>query len=72
MYALQPVAIKILAEELAAKDKKGQFKVVLWDIIKDNPPDKLEISPITMIPHKYQLFQEILDLSFSLRLKMAK
>ena len=27
------------------------------------------MSPIAMIPHKYQLFQEILDLSFAIRLK---
>ena len=35
---LQPAAAKILEEEVAAKDKKGQCKVVLWDNIKDSPP----------------------------------
>ena len=53
---LQPAAIKILAEEVAAKENKVQRKVVLWDSIKDNPPDKLKISPIAMIPPKSRLF----------------
>ena len=67
MSVLQPVAMKILTEEVTAKDKKGQRKVVLWDSIKENPPDQLKFSPIAMIPHKSQLFREVLDLSFSLR-----
>ena len=54
--ALQPVATKILVEEVTAKDKKGQYKVVLWDNIKYNPPEELKVSPIAMIPHKYYLF----------------
>ena len=49
---LQSVATKLLAEDFAAKDKKFQFKVVLWDNIKDNPPEELKVSPIAMIPHK--------------------
>ena len=34
LSALQPVAMKILAEEVASKDKNVQYKVVLWDNIK--------------------------------------
>ena len=68
---LQPVAMKILTEEVTAKDKKGQRKVVLWDSIKDNPMEELKITPIAIIPHKSQLFREIMDLPFALRLKMA-
>ena len=70
--ALQPAAMKILAGEVAEKEKKGQYKVVLWDSIKENPPEELKMSPIAMIPHKYPLFQAILDLSFALRLKNGK
>ena len=53
--ALQPVAMKILAEDVAAKWKKGKCKVFLWDNIKDNPPEELKVSPIAMIPHKSRL-----------------
>ena len=69
MSALQPVAMKILAEKFAVKDKKGQCKVLLWDSTKDNPSEELKISPIAMIPHKSRLFQAILDLYFALRPK---
>ena len=50
--ALQPVEMKIIAEEVAAKEKKGKCKVFLWDNIKDNPPEELKVSPIAMIPQK--------------------
>ena len=56
MSALQSLEIKILAEEVAAKDKKGQCKVVLWGNIKEKPPEELKVSPISMITHKPQLF----------------
>ena len=46
--------------------------MVLWDNIKDNPPEELKISPIAMIPHKSQLFQAIMDLSFALRFKKGE
>ena len=71
MSALQLVAIKILDEEVVAKEKKVQCRVVLWDNIKYNPPEVLKVSPITMIPHKSRIFQAIMDLSFALRQKMA-
>ena len=50
--ALQPAAMKVLAEEVSEKEKKGQCKLVLWDNIKDNPPEEFKIPPIAMIPHK--------------------
>ena len=53
MSALQSLEIKILAEEVAAKDKKGQCKVVLWGNIKEKPPEELKVSPIAMMHHKY-------------------
>ena len=45
MSALKPVIMKILAEKVAAKENKGQYKVVLWNSIKDNPPDQLNFFP---------------------------
>ena len=40
-----------------------------WDDIKDNPPPKLKISPLALVPRKSRKFRAILDLSFRLRLK---
>ena len=68
---LQSVAMKILVDDVAVKEKKVQCKVFMWDSIKDNPPEELNIFPISMIPHKSQLFRAILDLSFALRFKMV-
>jgi hypothetical protein len=67
--ALDPDAIAQLEGEIADKVKAGQCKVVLWDEIKDNPPEQLKISPLAMIPHKSRAFRAILDLSFRLRLQ---
>ena len=54
--AMVPDAMKQLAEEVEAKAKKDQCRVVLWDSIKDDPPEELKISPIAMIPHKSRLY----------------
>lgn len=67
--ALDPAAIEQLETEIAEKVKVGQCKVILWDDIKDNPPEQLKISPLAMVPHKSCAFRAILDLSFRLRLK---
>ena len=56
--ALQPVATKILVEEVAAKENKVQFKVILWDTIKENQPEDLNPPLISMIPHNYRLFEQ--------------
>lgn len=52
----------------AAIDKARQAKLVDWLDIKDNPPIQLKISPISMIPHKLQKYQTILDLTFPLHM----
>ncbi len=57
------------AEESVAKVKAGQAKLVLWEVIKDDPPPQLKILPIAATPHKSKAFWSILDLSFHLRLK---
>ncbi len=46
----------------------GQAQTVLWDNIKNNPPQQLKISPIAAIPHKSKAFRSILDLSFLIAL----
>jgi hypothetical protein len=67
--AMDPAAIAQLEGEIADKVKEGQCKVVLWNDIKDDPPEQLKISPLAMIPHKSRAFRAILDLSFRLRLE---
>jgi hypothetical protein len=52
--ALDPEAIKQLQMEMeiAEKERIGQCKVVLWEGIKDNPPEQLKVTPLAMILHK--------------------
>ena len=67
--ALAPDAIDQLQAEVAEKVHCGQARIIEWNVIKDNPPPELKISPISMIPHKSRKYRTILNLSFSLRLK---
>jgi len=57
-----------LHQEALDKVAQGEAEIIKWDDIKDAPLPNLKISPLTAIPHKSQLFQAILDLSFQLRL----
>jgi hypothetical protein len=58
--------------ETAEKVKHGYARIVKWNTIKNNVPEKLKISPIAMIPHKTRKFRAILDLSFNLYHKGKK
>ena len=66
--ARMPDAIEAYQEEIQEKISSGQARVVLWDDIKDNPPEQLKISPLAMIPHKSRKFRAILNLSFDLKM----
>ncbi len=52
--ALTPEAIEHFAEEIRAKVRTNQARVVEWDSIKDNPLAELKILPIAAIPHKFK------------------
>lgn len=67
--ALDPDAISQLREEVAAKVKANQARIVDWNDIKHDPPPQLKVSPISMVPHKSRRFRTILDLSFAIRLE---
>jgi hypothetical protein len=67
--ALHPDAISQLHEEVAAKVRAKQARIVYWDDIKHNPPPQLKVSPISMVPHKSRRYRTILDLSFAICLK---
>jgi hypothetical protein len=66
--ALSPDVIVHFAAEADKKVQTNQARLVLWDIIKDNPPKELKISPIAAIPYKLKAFHSILDLLFHLHL----
>jgi hypothetical protein len=67
--SLSPKAIAHFKAKSKEKVMAGQAQIIVWDDIKDNPPPKLKVSPITAIPHKSKDFQSILDLLFWLRLR---
>ncbi len=69
--AMSANAITHFGAEVAEKVKSGQAKLVAWESIKDNPPTKLKISPITVISHKSKQFRSTLDLSFHLQLEQG-
>jgi hypothetical protein len=58
--ALDPAAIQQLKAEIEDKVRVGQCRVLLWDEIKEDPPEQLKISPLAMIPHKSGGFRAIL------------
>lgn len=41
-----------------------------WDTIKANPPEQLKVSPVAMAPHKSCPYWAILDLTFSIYLRL--
>ncbi|KAL7533277.1 hypothetical protein ACHAWF_011989 [Thalassiosira exigua] len=67
--AMEPEAMAYIQQEVEAKEKRGQAKVFIWDVIKDDPPPEMKISPLAAIPHKSRAYRAILDLSFVLRLQ---
>ncbi len=66
--ALSEEALEHFRLEAEEKIKCRQAKIVLWDDIKDTPPQQMNVSSIAVIPHKSKAFRSILDLSFSLQL----
>jgi hypothetical protein len=67
--ALSAKALKHFKHKAAKKVAMGQATIVEWDMIKDNPPPQMKVSPIAAIPHKSKPYRSIFDLSFSLRLR---
>jgi hypothetical protein len=55
--ALVPEAIDQQITEAREKERKGQCKIVEWEVLKKNGvPKQLKISPLAMIPHKSRAF----------------
>ena len=66
--SLEPDAIAQIQIEAREKEKQGFARIIKWDDIRDDPPLKLKVSPLAMIPHKSRKYRAILDLSFQLML----
>ena len=64
--ALVADAIAQIQIEARDKERQGFATIVKWDVLKQNLPANLKISPLAMIPHKSRKYRAILDLSFSL------
>ena len=64
---IDPDVMAQLHDEVCSKAKKGQYRVVNWDNIKKCPLKNLKVFPISMIPHKSQVYRAILGLSFLLK-----
>ena len=57
--------IQIKAWEISSQ---GFANIVRWDSIKQNPPSKLKISLLAMIPLKNRKYSAILNISFVLNM----
>ena len=58
--------MKALHDEKMDKGANIYAKVIRYGELKKNPPEKLKISPVAMIPHKSRSYRIILDLSFQI------
>ena len=67
--ARSPEAAAACRAEAFQKVKEGHCRLVSWNSIKHNPPEKLKISPIAAIPHKSRQYRMILNLAYKLRLQ---
>ena len=56
ILALHIEAMQQLQMEAERKATKGQCRVMLWDDIKQNPPEHLKVLRSAMIPHKLRKF----------------
>ena len=64
--ALPEEAIAHFAAEAKANVMENYFCLVRYDLIKENLPEQMKVSPISAIPHKSKDFRSIIDLALSL------
>ena len=66
--SLSKEAIANFTAESKTKVATKKSRLVRYDMIKDNIPEQMKVSPIAEILHKSKAFHSILDLDFFLRL----
>jgi hypothetical protein len=62
--ARTPEAIRLISEDVAYQVNAGFSRIITWESIKDNPPAKLKVSPLAVVPQLNRRGRLILDLSF--------
>jgi hypothetical protein len=62
--ALTPESLELIEEDVAYQVRAGYAEVVDWEWLKENPPAKLKISPLAVVPQANRRGRMILDLSF--------
>eukprot|EP00978_Attheya_sp_CCMP212_P036106 scaffold161645_cov59-Attheya_sp.AAC.3 len=62
--AMTPEARKLLLEDVAYQVDAGFSHIITWESIKSNPPTKVKVSPLALVPQINQRGRLILDLSF--------
>ena len=65
-------AIILFNKKAYEKEKKGQCRIFLWDILKKNLPAAFKCSPLSAAVHRSKAWCAILDLAFFLQLKSGK
>ena len=64
--ALPEEAIAHFAAEAKANLAENHLCLVRYDLIKENLPEQMKVSPIAAIPHKSKDFRSIIDLDLYL------
>eukprot|EP00978_Attheya_sp_CCMP212_P043794 scaffold291972_cov60-Attheya_sp.AAC.1 len=49
-HARTPESISLIVEDVAFQVNAGFSHIITWDSIKDNPPAKLKVSPLAVVP----------------------
>eukprot|EP00978_Attheya_sp_CCMP212_P043507 scaffold285421_cov55-Attheya_sp.AAC.1 len=61
---MTPEARKLVLEDVAYQADARFSRIITWDSIKNNPPSRLKISPLAVVPQVNRRGRLILDLSF--------
>jgi hypothetical protein len=70
--AMTPEARKLVLEDVAYQVDAGFSRIITWDSIKNNPPSRMKISPLAVVPQVNRRGRLILDLSFPVHRAGAK
>eukprot|EP00978_Attheya_sp_CCMP212_P032716 scaffold128989_cov79-Attheya_sp.AAC.1 len=69
---MTPEARKLVLEDVVYQVDAGFSRIITWDSIKNNPPSRLKISPLAVVPQVNRRGRVILDLSFPVHRAGAK
>lgn len=70
--AQQLDAATVLRNETLEKVQQGFARLVPWNVLRNQLPKQLKLSPIAAIPHKSRSYRMILDLSFAFEINEVR